>query len=365
MKKVLKIVIALSLLLGLTMAVAACGGGSSNDEQEIRIALVAHSPDSILNDNSFNQGAWDGITRFLNSNNLPMGNAQFFQPNEASDVARLNFMRQAIEDFGANVLVLPGFHFNDSLYDAQDMWPDVTFIMLDSSPQRDGQTRIESNVVAIHYAEHESGFLAGYAIVREGHRNLGFLGGIAVPAVVRFGHGFVQGAEHAAAQMGLGAGEVVVEFGYLGGFGPSPERAVQAGALFADGTSVIFAAAGGAGESVMSAAQTHGALVIGVDTDQAALSPTVITSAMKALAVSVNDMLTAVHNDTFQGGRRLDYSAANNGVALPMATSRFTTFAQSQYDAIFAQLANGSVRVNNSLEMGDIRAGLRLVVVND
>jgi len=342
------------------------------DASWVTIALVAHSPDSILDDGSFNEGAWQGIQRFLAEHGLPSSNAEFFQPHEASDDARIDLMMDAI-NWGANILVMPGFHFESSLYEAQDMFPDTMFVLLDASPTRveevDGErvvhVRHERNLAAIHYAEHEAGFLAGYAVVMDGLRDLGFMGGIAVPAVVRFGHGFIQGAEHAAASLGLEEGDVTINFQYLGGFAPDPGHAVTASGWFAGGTEVIFAAAGGAGFSVISGAEGSDGLVVGVDVDQSAASDVVITSAMKALDVSVYDMLTDFLHDRFRGGAALMFDASVDGIGLPMHNSRFQNFTQAQYDAIFAELASGAINVNSSLEMDDITAALTLVTVNE
>ena len=333
------------------------------DPSEIHIALIAHSPDSILDDGSFNEGAWQGIQRFLSTHGLSGDNARFFQPHAADDVARIDLIEDAI-GAGANILVLPGFHFESSLYDAQDMFPDTKFVLLDASPRRDGNVRLSDNLVAIHYAEEEAGFLAGYAAVMEGYRSLGFMGGIAVPAVVRFGHGFIQGAEHAAASLGLEAGEVTISYHYLGGFAPDPAHAMTAAAWFAAGTEVIFAAAGGAGFNVMSAAEAAGTSTIGVDVDQAGLSPSVITSAVKGLNVSVNAMLNDFLEGTFQGGEQL-FDASINGVGLPMGSARFENFTTAQYENIFAQLAGGAVTVSNSLVIDDILALITLVTVTE
>jgi basic membrane protein A len=334
-------------------------------EGDIRIALVAHSPDSILDDGSFNQGAWDGILRFLDDHGLSRDNADFFQPHVGDDEARIDLVAHAISEFGANVVVLPGFHFVVSSYEMQNAFPDVHFVLLDASPG-DGQGNplpIAANLAAIHYAEEQAGFLAGYAAIMEGYRNLGFMGGIAVPAVVRFGHGFLQGADYAADSLGLSPGDVTVNYYYIGGFAPDPGVATMASAWFADGIEVIFAAAGGAGGSVMSGAEASGGVVIGVDVDQAADSDTVITSAMKALAVSVYDMLQDVMNDSFRGGGELMFDASVNGIGLPMDTSRFETFTTEQYEAIFALLADGTITVNNDVTSTPSEANLDLTIV--
>ena len=348
-------------------AADAADADADRDPSDVRIALIAHSPDSILDDGSFNEGAWAGIQRFASTHGLPSGNIDFFQPHSADDVARIDLIGDAIQGFGADILILPGFHFISSLYDAQDIFPDTKFVLLDATPSGPGGPRVEANVAAIHYAEHESGFLAGYAAVMEGHRNLGFIGGIAVPAVVRFGHGFLQGAEHAAEYLGLAEGDVTVNYYYIGAFAPSPETATMASAWYAGGVEVIFAAAGGAGASVKAGAEGAGGSVIGVDVDQAHLSPTVITSAIKALDVSVYDMLTDFLNGTFRGGRELMFDASVNGIGLPMHSARFQNFTQADYDAIFALLASGAVVVNNVVTetVSEANLGLVLVTVNE
>jgi len=379
MKKYFKFMIALAFLVVLV----ACGnngddtdGGATAPDTEIDVVdlvdvnvfLIAHSPApySTLDDGSFNQGAQDGILRFAAAN--PGTVHSFLQPHTASDEARIDIIQDAI-DQGANVIVLPGFHFQHALYEAQDLFPDVKFILLDASPVNPNpsvpdarEVRVEPNVAAIHYAEEQSGFLAGYAAVMEGYRDLGFLGGNPVPAVVRFGHGFIQGAEFAADSLGLDEGEVTIHFEYLGGFGPSPEFQATAGAIFAAGREVIFVAAGGAGNSVMAAAEAAGASVIGVDVDQYWQSDTIITSALKGLEVSVYDMLTGVATGTFDGGRELRFEASNNGVGLAMNTARLQNFTQAQYDSIFSRLASGEVNVSGSLDMSDITT--TLVTVN-
>jgi basic membrane protein A len=325
---------------------------------DVRVALVAHSPDSILDDGSFNEGAWAGILRFLDTHGLSDDHAQFFQPHSADDVARVDLVADAIERFGANIVVLPGFHFIDSAAEMQTLFPDVKFVILDATPYGGPA----SNTAAIHYAEEEAGFLAGYAAVMEGYRDLGFFGGIAVPAVVRFGHGFLQGAEHAAESLDLDAGEITVQYYYIGAFAPSPEAQTTAAAWFAGGTEVIFAAAGGAGFSVIAAAEGEGGSVIGVDVDQSGAGEVVITSAMKALDVSVFDMLTDFMNGAFRGGNVLMFDATIDGVGLPMENSRFQNFTQAQYDAIFALLANGTIVVDNTLDLEDLEFDLITVI---
>ena len=337
--------------------------------EDIRIALVTHSPPpaSTLDDGSFNEGAWTAIQLFLTNHGLSSDQAASFQPNDADDEARIDIVTDAIEGFGANIVVLPGFHFGTSSYYIQNMFPDVYFIVLDASPTiidadgNPGPGDIAANLVGVHYEEHEAGFLAGYAAVMEGYRELGFMGGIAVPAVVRFGHGYLQGAEYAAEELGLDAGEVTVQYYYLGAFSPSPEAMTMASAWFAGGIEVIFAAAGGANFSVIEGGDASGGSVIGVDFDQHDIGESVITSALKVFDVSVYTILTDILEGNFRGGISARFGAVEGGVGLPMETSRFQNFTQAQYDAIFDALVNGTVVVNDTLEISDLDFDLIVV----
>ncbi|MCL2363315.1 MAG: BMP family ABC transporter substrate-binding protein [Defluviitaleaceae bacterium] len=369
MKKVLKLLLVLSLLAGAIVGFTACGGNDDDDNgngngnnDNMNVFLISHSPapDSTLDDGSFNQGSADGARRFVAAHG---GSFRFMQPHEPTVEARLDIFLDAIEN-GADVLVLPGFHFAQAAYEAQAMFPNTHFIVVDSGPSG----APASNLVGLLYAEHQSGFLAGYAAVREGFTQLGFMGGNPVPAVVRFGHGFLQGADYAAQAMGLEPGTVNVNFHYLGGFGASPEITASANVWYADGTEVIFVAAGAAGNSVAAAAEASNAWMIGVDVDQYHLSPRVITSAMKSLEGTIYEMLVDIMNGNFRGGQIITFDASTNGVALPMNNSRFSTFTQAQYDAIFAAVAGGSVNINNAGHPDDtpgIIASLSIVTVTE
>jgi len=315
---------------------------------EVPIALITDYGD--IDDESYNQGAWEGVLQFARANNIPY---QYIRPTErGSTEANMNAISLAISG-GAQVLVTPGFLFTESIYEAQQVYPDVTIILLDAIPAPpDGDSYIGQNTVAVLYAEEQSGFLAGYAAVMDGHRNLGFIGGIPVPSVIRFGTGFIEGAEWAAAELGLAQGEVNVRYTYLGSFGASPEAQTLAASWYADGIEIIFVAAGGAGLSIFAAADASPAgLVIGVDVDQAGHSERIITSALKELRNSVADMLDMFFTGNFPGGEIFMMDATNYGVGLPTAADsfdRFENFTRAQYDAVFAELASGAIPVSDA-----------------
>jgi basic membrane protein A len=332
MKKLLLLVAA--MLLAVTLS--ACAGAETYE-----IAMITDS--GTIDDESFNQGTWEGIVEFCEENDLSY---KYYKPLEVSDDAYLDAIELAVEG-GAKVVVTPGFLFETAVFAAQTQFPDTKFILIDGYPHAgDWAPVVGDNTLSIFFNEHESGFLAGYGAVKEGYTNLGFTGGMAVPAVVKFGIGFVAGAYYAAAEDG-----VTLDFGddtyaYFGDFGPSDEHKNLASGWYATGTEVIFAAAGGAGASVMSAAADNSAMMIGVDIDQAGQSDTVLTSAMKQLGNAVQQGLQTYLDGEFDGGEMVYKGASNDGVALPGGDSfRFETFTMAQYDAIFADLADGTVVV--------------------
>lgn len=292
-----------------------------------------------IDDKSFNQGAWEGMKKYAEENGISY---KYYQPQEGTTDSYLETIGLAIEG-GAKLVVCPGFLFEEPVYLAQDQYKDVHFILLDGEPHSGdySEYRTEANVMPILFQEDEPGFLAGYAAVKDGYTKLGFLGGMAVPAVIRYGYGFAEGADYAAKEMGVDGIEIM--YNYTGEFAATPEAQSMAASWYQNGTEVIFGCGGAVGNSVMAAAEEKSAKVIGVDVDQSYESDTVVTSAMKQLSVSVYDGVRDFYAGSFPGGKTSIFSAKNDGIGLPMETSKFTTFTQADYDAVYAQLKDGKI----------------------
>lgn len=385
----MKKILAMFLAAAMTLSMAACGGsggsgGSStpapaaggesggteapaaegDNGEGAEIAMITDV--GTIDDKAFNQGTWEGVKMYAEEKGI---SHKYYKPAEKSDDAYYSAIDLAVKG-GAKVVVTPGYLFEPAIFKAQTTYPDVNFILLDGYPNNgeeggDYVEKTEANAVGIKYAEEQSGFLAGYAAVKEGYTKLGFMGGMAVPAVVKFGYGFVQGADVAAKEMGVEG--VEINYHYTGGFEATPEAQTLAATWFQNGIEVVFACGGPVGNSVMAAAaaSTPTGKVIGVDVDQSSESDTVITSAMKALSQSVYDTLDAYYNGSFPGGQNEVLDAADNGVQLPMETSRFEKFTQADYDAIYKQLADGTVKpVKDVDDSGESIAVMDLPVTN-
>ncbi len=339
-KKIAMLLIAGTLLMSLSGCQASSGGegqDGGNSENTYEIALIT-SQNGAIDDQSFTQGSWEGIQKFSDETGKT---CQYYEATDESVNGYTNAIQVAIDN-GADTVVLPGYAYEETVYDAQDKYPDVSFILLDGTPHNADYSDYHTadNTYTCVFAEQQAGFLAGYAIVKDGETNLGFLGGMKGPAVVRYGYGFAQGADYAARELGLQKGDVTLKFGYTGNFDTSPENQTKAASWYRDGATTIFSCGGNIVYSVTAAAEAADGEVhvIGVDVDQAGISDTIVTSAMKMLSTAVYNALEAKEAGEFPGGQNDVLGVEDDAVGLPDDFSRFSSFTKEDYDAIYQKL---------------------------
>lgn len=173
----------------------------------VKVALCCDT--GTIDDESFNQACWTAVTGYMGDN------CQHYIPEaDASDEDRETYIRQAVNE-GADVIVCVGYLYGASLAWAAEQYPDVKFIAVDVTQFDIGTDAIPDNCYCITFKEEQAGYLAGYAAAKDGYTKLGFLGGMAVPAVIRYGYGYVQGIDAAAQELGT---KVEVNYFYGGQF---------------------------------------------------------------------------------------------------------------------------------------------------
>jgi basic membrane protein A len=296
------------------------------------VALLI-SAAGTLDDRAFNQGVWNGVKKFGAEVNKTYA---YYQPVEDTVEAQVTLADTAIKA-GAKFIIINSDQFKAAASKMIVSHPDVSFIMFDSVPvDESGKQVITDNLLAIQFAEQQSTFLAGYAAVKDGYTKLGFMGGMPVPAVVRFGYGFVAGIDAACQEMGLK--DVEIKYNYSGDFKPTPENQARAASWFQGGTQIIHVAAGPMGASVFAAAEQNNGVVIGVDSDQSGESKTIVTSAIKDLERVTYNTLKDWNDGKFKGGKIAVYTAKEGGVAL--VSMKFKTFNQTMYDELYKKLAD-------------------------
>lgn len=385
--------IAMFLAAAMTFSLTACGGsGNAADKQtsakaeesggggeeasgsDISLAMITDSGD--ITDQSFNQTTYEACKALAEANGVDF---TYYKPDSDSDEARNASVDQAVAG-GANVIMMPGYMFAAAVVAQSDLYPDVKFVALDVSagdicekgvgegydynPDNWDVTEYYNtdNVYCCTYQEEISGYMAGYAAVKLGYKHLGFLGGMSVPAVTRFGYGYVQGINDAAKELGI-AGEVEVEYVCGGQFyGDADITGAMDTWYGTKGVEVVFACGGGIFTSAAEAAVKTGGKVIGVDSDQAPIidqtqEGLTVTSAMKGLSTTVNTVLTDI-----QDGKWSDYAGKidnlgmvsetpeENFVQLPTASTQWGDgFTEEDYKTLVKAIYNGEVKISNDI----------------
>ena len=353
---------ALLLAVVMVLSLAACGEKPAETEpdttepetteSEYSVAMVTDYGD--ITDQSFNQTTYEACKAFSEANSLQFN---YYKPASDSDEDRITAIETAIDE-GYNVIVMPGYAFANAIKATVGENPDVTFISLDVGEGDFGDFQLPENAYSAVYQEELCGYMAGYAADKLGYKKLGFLGGMAVPAVVRYGYGFVQGADAAAAELGLT--DVECKYAYGNQFFGDADITAAMDVWYNAGTEVVFACGGGIFTSAAEAAAKVGGKVIGVDVDQAAIidggygEGMTVTSAMKGLAATVDTLLGKVLDGSFQGGQIENLGLvsdvpAENYVQIAPSTQFADSFTEADYAALVADMHAGKVTVSNDI----------------
>ncbi len=349
-------------------APAAEGGAAGGTEAAApaEVLKVAMTTDSgTIDDKSFNQGTWEGILKYEEENAGAI-ETHYVKPTGEAEADYLNAYADLV-DAGYQVIFSPGFKFETAVYKAQELYPDVKFVILDGYPHNgDYNADVKENTESIFFAEHESGFYAGIASALQSKTGkLGFIGGMEIPAVQKFGWGFVSGVAYANKTYGTNA--QVTQYIYQGTFNDVAAGQTLAGAFYNDGVDVVFHAAGGVGVGVINEGKTRRTAgedvwVVGVDVDQYAEgimedgTSAILTSAQKDLGNAAYNTIQEIIDGQFKAGQTIVLDSSNGGVGLPAENPNLTAETIAKYEETFAKVAAGEIAVPASVE--DLQAFL-------
>ena len=348
MKKVFAILLAAIMLLGMMSFASA---------EDLKVAMITDV--GTITDQSFNQTTYEAAKAWSEANGVDF---TYKKPATDADADRESSMEEAIED-GYNVIVMPGYAFAVAIVNVAPIYPDVKFVALDVSEYdldtAAGGDFAEENVYSAVYQEELAGYMAGYAAVKLGYKKLGFLGGMAVPAVIRYGFGFVQGADDAAVELGLD--DVELKYVYGGQFFGDADITSVLDTWYQGGTEVVFACGGGIYSSAAEAAAKIDGKVIGVDVDQKGTIDDMygdgitVTSAMKGLAATVYTELASILNAQFEGGKienlgLVSDNPEENFVQIAPSTQFADGFTAEDYAALVAKMNAGEITVSNAID---------------
>ena len=365
MKKILSTVLAGFMATSLV----ACSSGSTStststggeEKSDMKVAMVTDYGD--ITDQSFNQTTYEACKDWASANGVEFN---YFKPATNDDADRVASIEEAIEQ-DYNVIVMPGYAFAPAIVEVAPDYEDVKFVALDVSQYdldtASGTTDWNSdNTFCAVYQEEIAGYMAGVAAVKLGYKKLGFLGGMAVPAVIRYGYGFVQGAEAAAKELGLT--DVEIKYAYGNQFYGDADITARMDTWYGAGTEVVFACGGGIFTSAAEAAAKTNGKVIGVDVDQAAAidgdygEGMTVTSAMKGLSATVNTLLTEIKGGNWSkyGGtlQNLGMVSGDDPTAnyVQLGTTQYDdNFTEDDYKAMVADIYDGKIKIDNNSDV--------------
>lgn len=357
MKRLLSII--LVLVLGLSVVLTGCSdkkGTDGTDDSKgpkVKVGMVTDS--GTIDDKSFNQGTWEGVQRYAQEKGTIA--EKYLKPNGEQTSDYVTAIDNLVEaDY--KVIVTPGFKFIDAITEAGAKYPEVKFVLIDGAP-----SEARDNVVSVFFNEHEAGFLAGVAAATDSKSGkLGFVGGMEIPPVQKFGWGFKAGVKYANDNLGTKA--EVVDYVYEGSFNNVAGGKSIAAGMYGKGIDVIFHAAGGVGAGVINEAKERAekgdkVFVVGVDSDQYSDgeisdgTSVILTSAMKRVDTAAFDFIDAAVTDKFPGGETKSLSLAEAGVGLPSENPNMSDAAKKNVEAATKAISGGEVEVPATQEALD------------
>lgn len=354
-KKSIALVLTSLMLTGLMVG---CGSGTSSQKSSLKVGMVTDS--GTIDDKSFNQGSWEGILKAKKD----LGIAEkYLQPN-GQTTADLTARIKDLYDGGFKFIVTPGFKFEQAIFESQEKYKDAKFVLIDGSPNNGleadkKQEKVAGNTVAVFFAEDQSGFMAGVAAAVElKDGDLGFVGGMEIPAVQKFNWGFQQGVQYANANLGTKMSLKAENIVYQGTFNSADAGQQIAATMFGRGVKAIFTAAGGTGTGVITEAKTRAkkgdkVWAIGVDSDQydegiyEEGKSVVLTSAMKKIDVTTYKIIKDELDGNFPGGKTLTLDAKADSVGIPDKNPNLSDATVKTCKDVFDKIKNDQIKVSN------------------
>lgn len=336
-----KKIVALSsaIIIG-TISLAGCTNKNENANSEenktLKIGMVADV--GGINDESFNQSAWEGLQRAKEELGVEI---KVLESKQASEyIGNI----ETLADDGMDLIIGVGNTMAEDIKTQAENYPDLNFAIIDET-----YDTIPKNVTPILFKENEATFLTGLIAGKMTKTNeVGFIGGMENSVINRFLYGYEYGVEQANAEA-----DVKVQF--AGTFSDAAKGKSIANQMYSNDVDIILSAAGGTGVGAIEAAKEQNQYAIGVDKDQSSLAPNnVLTSALKKVDVGVYDTVKAFKDGKLVGGQAKIYGLKENGVGIPESTKNLVPQEIIDYVNTMAdKVKSGEIKVPNTKEEFD------------
>ena len=349
--------VTVTLFAGCGSSSSTGSGSTASKEEKIKVGMVTDS--GTIDDKSFNQGTWEGLKK----TEAEIGTeTKYLKPNGETEAEYLKEIGN-LYDAGFKFIATPGFKFETAIFKAQDKYKDAHFVLIDGTPNDGAQPanyKVGDNSVSILFAEQQAGFVAGVASAVElKDGELGFIGGMEIPAVQKFNWGFQQGVAYANEKLGTKMSLKAENIVYSGSFSDIAAGQQLAAQMYDRGVKAIFCAAGGVGNGAITEAKARTvagkkAWVIGVDRDQyedgvgADGKSVILTSAVKKVETASYNMVKALKDGSFPGGQTLTFDITKDAVGIPEKNPNLSEATTKVVTDLYAKLKDGSIKVKDN-----------------
>jgi len=314
----------------LCVSLAACGTPDRTESNyDYMIAMITDT--GGVNDQSFNQSAWEGLKQLREDTGMKVN---YIESKQMSDfVTNLD----VLSDAGAKLLWAIGFTTVDAVTESAAVNPELNYAVVDNA-----FANPPANVTGVTFRAQESSFMVGYiaaSVSKTG--KIGFIGGIENEVIRQFQYGYMAGAAYAGKKLGK---EVSVSVQYAESFSDAAKGKAIANKMYSDGCDVIYHAAGNTGQGMIEAAKESGKWAIGVDRDQSYLAPdNVLTSALKLVSAGVEKLSKDYMDGKQIGGQNVSYGLADGAVGIPAEHPNYSDEIYNQATEIGKQISAGAI----------------------
>lgn len=353
--RVLSILLCMCLLVSMS-SIAGCGSNKktpspTSGESEPGLCEIALITDSgTVEDGSYNEMAYKGVLQYGNEKDVKV---KYYIPEDTEKNSFIAEIKKAVKD-GAKIIVCSNFLLEEAVYDAAKQNKEVAFILVDGEPHNQDYSdmTVADNVYVVRFANELAGFMAGYAAVRDGFRYLGFMGGMPEDNVIKFGYGFVQGADYAAIELGV---KIYLAYVYTNTFSENIHVKNMAGNWYDNGVEVILACGGVMNRSVIAAAEEKGKSVITSEYDMNNRSGSILVSCYDDITDAVYDGINAYYSGTFLGGQYKELGVREDALGLRLDQAHLNQFSELEYQAIYNTLKAGQVDPYDNTEIANTK----------
>ena len=300
----------------------------SNNNNAIKVGMVADV--GGINDESFNQSAWEGLRKAQKELGVEV---KVIESKQASEYLG-NI--ETLADEGMDLIIGVGNTMAEDIKTQAENYPEQQFAIIDET-----YDEIPKNVTPILFKENEAAFLTGLIAGKMTKTNeVGFIGGMENKVIYRFLYGYEYGVDQAN-------DEADVQVQFAGTFADAAKGKSIANQMYSNKVDIILSAAGGTGLGAIESAKEQNKYAIGVDKDQSDLDPdNVLTSALKKVNVGVYDTVKELKNGKLAGGKEKVYGLKEDGVGIPESTKKLVPQDIIDYVNTMAdKVKNGEIKV--------------------